>query len=565
MKRYLRYIIPAALVVILGVAVALFLILPGGENDTNPPDSTQTEQPSGTPEPVKHKLHDYFVMENKVKSISFSAITQYEGEVVDKDLDNELLALMTEDLDTKNRVTKTVNVYDLVSGEVIFTDSVTYDLGSPNRVDLSVDIDYPILRVVETTRQEMGEPTMNISYYFAKKDSSVICSASEEDGYEKTQFGNGLCAIRMADKIYWIDRDMEILRSVSQIAANGYDVDSFQSEYEGYLYAWDGQKVQVFNRLGVCSGTYQIAHDGYLNAFVLNNGNVLIQEFKRVDAYESYDVMLDNARYVVKSYVMNFIDGAMTPVALNFIVEALDTAYAQKNDSQGLPFALVEGKQNQAIIYKFAGGTVSLYQEYVVLTNDLTIEYAVENTRLGVDFFSARVIQSDLYSAIVMEGGGVQEYLFDLNGNALTPITSGGFQVSKSYIATDAGVYNHKMEKVLDLTTGVFAADEWDLDVMSDRVYLSRHNYETHADETYVLTPAAAEPVLLCDGVDKEIYEIGGGYYVLYDEETKEYRFCNLAGEVKLVVWDYYDLDETDNGMLVETFFEGRPVLYVVR
>lgn len=571
MKRYLRYIIPAALLIILGVAVTLFLILPGdGGGDTNPSDSEAPEQPSGTEETVRHKLHDYFVLENEAEGVSFSSVTQYEGTLEEIDTDNNLIALLTEDLDTKNQVTKTVNVYDLLSGEVILTDSVTYGLGSVESKELSVMIDYPIIRVKKTSHHEDADSTVEISYYFAKKDSSVICSTTVDDEYDpyedRTDFRNGLSAISMAGKVYWIDRDMEILRNADLIAANGYDVEYFNEEYEGYLYAFGYNKIQVFNRLGICSGEYQIAHDGYLTAFVLNNGNVLIQEFESVEAHENYDVMLYATRYVVKSYVMSFMDGTMTPVDLGFVVEELESAYGQEYGTDWLPFNLAEGKENQAIIYRFANGSLSLYQEYVVLTNDLTVEYTVQNTLLGVDFRYVSVIDSNLYNASVQEGGGWQEYLFDLDGNIVSPLTSGYYYtVSDSYIATETGIYNHKMEKILDLVAGEFGGCKWVLDEFSDRVYLWKHNHVTHADETYVLTADATEPVLLCDGVDTAVESVENGYYVLYDHETGELRYCNVAGEVKLVIWGYDTEYNMEEGMLVKTTFEGRSVFFFVR
>ncbi|MBR2354021.1 MAG: hypothetical protein IKA76_05930, partial [Clostridia bacterium] len=136
MKRKLRYIIPAAIILILGVAVILFFVLSNGkdkgkEEDQNPTDSTVTEQPSVSDETVDHEFHEYFVMENEGQNLSFSSVSQYEGveaSVIDKDEVHYLLALMTRDLDLYNQVIDTVDVYDLISGEVILSKSVTYDL-----------------------------------------------------------------------------------------------------------------------------------------------------------------------------------------------------------------------------------------------------------------------------------------------------------------------------------------------------------------------------------------------------------------------------------------------------
>ncbi|MBR2354538.1 MAG: hypothetical protein IKA76_08570, partial [Clostridia bacterium] len=501
-----------------------------------------------------------------------------------------LLALMTRDLDLYNQVIDTVDVYDLISGEVILSKSVTYDLDADYWIELDVEIDYPILKVSTVTHSVNNpSPSKEVSYYFAKKGSEMICS-SVDDTYRRTDYGNGLSAIRMDGDIYWINRDMEIIQTVDKIVASEYDVQLrdpegkkvFRSEFQGYLYAWNRHIVQVFNDLGICSGEYRIAHEGELSAFVLDNGNVLIQDFEKVGDDRACNVILDNVRYVLKSYIMNLVDGSLTPVELNFIVDTLETSYVQRNHEDQdrlpddvtrapiatnggtLPFALASGRKNQAIIYRFADGNVSLYQEYVVLDNQLRVEYTVKNSRIGVDFKSAKVVRGDLYSATVTEGGGVQDYLFDLDGNVLTPITP-KLWVSESYIITDFAIYTHKMEKVLDLKNGAYAGCYVGVDPVNDRIYLEKHNFTTDGDETYVYTKGATEPVLLCAGVDVTWDKAGNGFYVLKEEESLQYRFCNPAGEIKLIVWNHYTATPFANGLLVETTFEGRAQIFVIR
>ncbi len=567
MKRYLKYIILAATVVLIAAAVVLFVIFSKRDGDEAPLESEETEDPSEVIEDEDPYFDDFFVLEKEVKNLSFSNISQYEGQIEAVDADHHLLAIKTRELDTLNCVIDTVRVYDTMTGDVILTEDVSYPLGAEEWTELSVKIDYPVLKVILDEKQGTRVVETSVSYYLAKKDGELLATSSEEND-QRSDFGNGLSAFRVGDRVVWIDRDLEIVRSVSEIAANGYDTNVFQSEYHGYLYTWDFETVQIFNRLGLCSGEYSIDHDGYLRAHVLNNGNLLIQDFEMVSASDAYDVMLGGIRYRVKSLIMNLVDGTTAEVKLGFLVERLETAYSQRHGTtrSALPFALAKGRENQAIIYRFAGGTVSLYQEYVVLNNALQVEYTVENQTLGLDFATASVIGPELYSASVSEGGGQQTYLFDLKGNVVSPV-SGGIYVTDSYIVTVSGIYSHKMERLFDLRTGSFGGSLMGVDVANDRIYLSKHNFLTHGDEVFVYTSKTPQPTLLSDGIQTTVKRAGNGYYVLKDETTEQYRFYNLEGEVKLVLpdWDPAKITTLEEGLLVQTEFEGRSVIYVIR
>ena len=565
MKRYLKYIIPAAVAVLIVAAAVLFVIF-SGKDDAKEPEETEPVTSPDVPAEETSPFYDYFLMEKGVKSLSFDNVSQYEGEIVDMDLTVGLLAVKSRDLDNFNQVVDKISVYDLKSGEVIFSDSVTYALDAKKWTELSLQLDYPVIKSVKRNLEDTTVTDVKVAYYLAKKGGEKI-TETDRESHQRTDFGNGLSAFRLGERVVWIDRDLSIIRSVNDIAANGYDVNVFNSEYQGYLYAWNSESVQIFNRLGLCSGSYTIAHDGYIRAHVLNNGSLLIQDFEKVSASDTYDVILDNVRYRVKSLLMNLVDGSTRQVELDFIVDTLETAYAQKHGTARsvLPFRLASGKDNQALIYRYANGSLSLYQEYVVLDDGLQVEYTVENRTLGLDFETAQVVGRGLYRASVSEGGGSRSYLFDLDGNVISPMSDSTL-LSDSFIVSASGIYNHKMEKLLDLQKGEQGVSLLGVDTANDRVYLFKHNQQTHGDEVYVFTAEKQSLTLLSDGVDVEIVRAGNGYYVLKDTATEQYRFCDLTGEVRLVLgeWDPLRIYTMDEGLLIESDFEGRCVTFVV-
>ncbi len=536
-------------------------------------DSGETEDPSAEEVPEtgdpSRDMFRYFVLENRTDSIDFSKVTQYEGEVVAVDEKNHLMAIRTRDLDMTNTVTDRISVYGILTGELIREETVTNPLGAERPTELSVELDYPILRVIRRTEGEDGVFTYEVSHYFAKKGSELIHTAQRyvpAEQMPKTVYGNGLVSYNMGDTVIWIDRNMEILRTADAVADAGYEVNEFRSEYQGYLYAWDARTLQIFNRLGICSGTYTIAHEGELNVHVLDNGNVLIQDLEKVDAHTSADLILENTRYRLTSLIMNYLDGTTREVKLDFLVDTLETAYSERYGDTGgkmLPFRLAEGYDNQAILYRFANGRVSVYQEYAVLGNDLQVLYTVENRTEGVLLKEARPVNGETYLAPVAEGGFFHLYLFDAEGRAITPV--GAAEITNRYLVTEWGIYDHRMELIYDLSEGSFAGSLFGTDTANDRIYLKKYNFYTGAEETYVFNGETEEPVLLCDGAGTDLSLVGEGYYVLHDRATDQYLFCHKDGEVKLIVHGSYEFLRAEDALLIGTEFEGTDMVFVIR
>lgn len=561
------------LVLILSLTVFLFAC---GE-DAEQPDDTGSDTVADTTadsagqeeeqEQVKHEIHDYFVLEYDPDGYDLSKVAQYEGEVVDYDDEHHLLALKTQDLDTKNQVIDTIAVYDLTTGEKIHEQSVANLLygKKEDRIELELEISYPVIQVIKESQSEDGDDIFDVTYYFAKKDGAVIRS-TDKTSFDRWDYGNGLVAFDMGDDIVWVDRNMSEVRSIKSIAANGYDIDSFESEYQGYLYNLEYNRVQVFNRLGVCSGQYLVNEDSALNSFVLDNGNVLIQEVKMVDAGEPFDLLSGGMYLQYNSYVMNYLDGKMTPIDLEFVVQSLETAYSlrySESDYSYLPFELASGHDNQAIITRYANGMVSHYQEYVVLTNDLEIEYTVKNTTEGLNWDGACALSSEIYWAEVAESGYFQGYLFDLDGNAISPISTDDMYVTEEYIVSPNAVYDHKMNLLYDLSDGKF--DDVEVDEESGNVYLWKHNFETGGDEAYLLDVAAKTTKMIADGIEKSLTSVSNGFYVMHDLDNDRFTFYNTEDEILLVVYHDYDTMSFEDMYIVEAEFEGDPVTYVIQ
>ncbi len=547
-------------------------------DDTSEPTKETTAAEStpiiAEPEKVEHEIRDYFVIDNGIDKISFANISKLDGKIVEVDEENNLISVEIKDLDNHNNVIQTIKVYDITTGECIRSDSVTYPLYATGKdvIDFKVEIDYPIIRVSKTSYSEDGDdlkPQYEVNYYFAKKDGENVHSTKKTD-YSKTYFSNGLVAFEMGEKVFWINRNMEVVRTVNAIAANGYYIDRFDAEYQDYLYAWNEEEIQVFNKAGFCSAKYNIGHDGFIKVHVLNDGNVLIQDFETVDAYTACDFVWSfNSKSPAKrinmtSYVMSCTDGTLKEVELDFIVEDLETAYEGRLGNNSFPFALAGNGQNQAYIYRIANGKISLWQEYVSLGNDLEIKYSVKNSKIGAAFNTAEVINSNFYRMNVSEGGITQSYIFDLDGNVITA-SAEYTEITNTYIFSGAAIYDHKMNLIYDIYENGFISSSDLVDTSTNTIYMVKHNFNTGADEVYVFDHVTKSPKLLI-GNAQDVMDLGEGYYVTYDTENNEASVIATASKnVILKALQINDIRQCADAVIVETVFEGNTLVYIIK
>lgn len=567
------------------LSLALLLVACGNkaepEDPVEPTDSVESSDQDGEKQQeVKHEMHDYFDFGEENAKV-FTKVTQLKGEIVSRDDKNNLIALKTQDLNVKNEVIDTVVVYNYVTDEEIAKYEVSNLLKADKediKAELDVMIDYPIIQVTKTSYSEDSlEEVYDISYYFAKKDGELIRQTNKPN-YEKYEFENGLVAIDMGDEMVWIDRNMEIVRTAASVAANGYNIDIYNAEYQGYLYTWTEESLQIFNLDGLCSGEYKIEHQGLLNVHVLDNGKVLIQDIEMVDAYTECDFKISNMPCVMTSYVMNYVDGTMEEVALDYIVDDLGTRYGERyGNGNDFPFALAAGRENQAMIYRIANGAVATDPEYVVLSNDLKIEYTVKNTTEGRDYYSATLLNDKLYAMNVYAGGTYQGYIFDLDGNAIAPVSreswddmSGEWtiteRVTDQYIVTDNAIYDYNMNVVFDNSDGTFSDVEVDENL--DRIYFQKHNFKTGAEEIYLFDEATKTPVLWNDGLEEVFAGAYYGGYMTIDLEEGIKNFYNAQDQLLLKTHFNIipqNLNDAEDAMVVAAEFNGDAIVFIIK
>lgn len=570
-----------SLCLLLTLILCLSVIFISCDKNTDPEETSETSSVSESsetqatveaetePPVVEHEMHDYLSYVDEDAPV-YTTAEQLEGEYVDYDDDHNLAVMKEEDVDVYNNLVVKYKVYDLVSGDVIFEkehSSPYYNNQIPEygtQTTMSVDILYPVIRVTITNTAQYSDgtkTTYDISYYAAKKDGELIHQTTDNSLQVKIDMGDNLYALTLGDEVFWLDKNINVIRTAEKIVTNDdYDFQGFNAEYQGYLYSWSPDRLQIFNRAGLCTIDYTVDDDSSIEAFLLNDGNVLLQKFTVTDIYSSYDFIFRGYRFDLTTYIVNSVTGEMNEIELDFFVMDLKSAYSEEAFVTGRVFTLTPGRDNKAIIFRIANGSIAKDPTYAVLDNGMNIEYTLKNDTPVISYdIDLPAATHNLYVATVMSGGVECYQVFDLDGNYVCSYNSAE-AITDKFVVTEDKIYDHKMNVVYDLNANNYSL----VSVAEDNIFLKKTNFATGAVEVYIFNGKDSIE-LLADGINTKF--VGGEScgYVLQNADTGVY---SIYANNKTELWSGISVPTVticDDVVLVKAGFNGKTLAYVIK
>jgi hypothetical protein len=319
----------------------------------------------------------------------------------------------------------------------------------------------------------------------------------------------------------------------------------------------------VFNHSGVVSAKYSVGQkDTYIKCFVLDDGNVLVQEFTDVGAYNSCDFALNGTRYTMKSMIVNAVTGTVTDIELDLVIGYLESEYEQECAWYTPALKLANGRDNLVVAYNVANGSVSAYASICVMDNTGKIVYTVKNDTFGVDFqHGIQYIGREMYIATMNTNGYSWDAIFDIDGNFISAYNSDVASITDKYIVSNTAIYAYDMGLVYD-----FAADGYSSAmVMGNQVYLVKTNYVSGNIEVYRYVGLGQAELFSAD-VESEFCYADNDFFILYNEDADVYTVYNAAGEELIVSHVYLEPQDAGNCItLIRTYFEGERIVYVLK
>lgn len=544
-------------------------------------------------EEESHELLNYFVVEAEEHN-KYTDVLKLQGELISVDEENDLVATLVTEVTPLNEVKQTIKVINLLTGDVLMeyecqkysAHVVKEDYYTIYEYD--VIFDYPAFIIEKDQISKSGsESELKHSYSYEcylptwenkGEDASEVkwSLKSTKSTYNNARVVNlddvqlvnnkvrGLYAYAVDGTTYYYDSDLKVLRTEKTVVANAR-VSEIDAEFGGYFYEISDDElmessVSVYDKDGFLTAHYATDYtiETQMVAFVLNNGNVLIQ----VMSYEEGDenskaIYYAGLKVSLNSYIMDYKTGALEEIELDYYVRDLESAHDA--GLEDFPLELAEGKENQAFVYMIEeDGSIDMAKaEYVVLDNEGKIEYTVKNDTPNSMIDEMFVLMADRYVIPAIVGNAWNYNVYDLEGNFIATWYSDAYyyyhdfydyEIVKDHIVTDYAIYDKNMKKVYSFSENGIVKSE-DTEVCADNLFIKASSIVADTDCIYKF--------------DFEKYELvqvrNGNGLLYYDFECLEV-LDSPYGEYSLyAVWDemtgvctIYNVD----GTVISTFYE---------
>lgn len=505
---------------------------------------------------------------------SFKVPTEYEGKIIAVNEDYNLVAFETWSLGTNgysSRVVKVIDVSD--ENRVVLTKSWTKSPNSTNS-DVEIDLDsYPVIKLSEEYQNgtQNGIPVYKIRYDYylihEDKEASSLSSSSDGDVLKVEEISN-IWLVEDEDTVYWVNKNLEIMREIPSVIADTYyrmDYMSpdryfqFESEYCDYLYTWEfdaeklSQIIVVYDPNGIACAKYSPSYRGFApSVYVLNNGNVLIQEQQIADDGEPFEYVYPNG---LESYNMNLVTkimdyktGAVTEVEFNYIISDFESNYEASEASSSFPLTLSKKYANQAYITPIADGKIGNVTEYVVINDELQIQWTLNNKYLA-QTGAYRIVNpsKERYFAVVQIDGKTAACMFDWAGNIIFEAPANANGVTNDFYLTKSGIYTYDGKLVFDINNSDFCDAE--VHVIGNCIYFLKENdlKSERFEEVYKFNAKTKNPELIADGDETDFDPLTkDGAFIVVNDKKSTLTVYDSNGKIALVT-------RTDSNM-VDTY-----------
>ena len=552
----------AAIVAFL-VVLAVSLVILFACNTTEP---TPSEEPTVS---VGDVSSEFFTADPWYEKSLYTKEGAYEleGKLLDVYEKLSLATVLVTDIDNFNFDVDTVKMVDLVTGDTLLESYVRNERGvaALHRIDAEFCDECGIFAITVEHYDDPATPDVDESgtevYHYTSKARPELLGKTDSRGHACRDLGD-VYAIRVDKKISFFDEEMNLLSDMNGDFVDVDDIpylsaDSFMvSEKEGYFYFFNSDEALVFNLDGDCTAKYTDTQTTYgsMQCFVLNNGKLLIQRARQLEKFsDKCDIRNGSIFIDLETMIMDNVTGEITEVKCNFMVGGLSAAYEADPAKSGFPLLLKDGYQNQAYVYYFKDTVLSPEADYVVLDNELKVQYAFPRDGKDVNFSNFSVVDESRFVASVNLGGDSQYHLFDISGKFISVAPFDSVRVTDSFIVSTKVIYNHEMKEIYN-----FAKDRFVFKgVTGDVVYLERFNEATEKYEIYSFTKNSSAPELCANGIELVTYvEITNDYCAVIDEGGLKSLY-NLNGEIIAATDGDMKLIATENALVMCNTIDG--------
>lgn len=509
------------------------------------------KEPDAPDAPALPELSTYELLGGKfepAENYTSHTTTNVEGQYLSNDgvLIATTKAVVSDD---ENEITTTYRVYNLETGTVVYSVSITYSYytfeytSTYNEIDIDLDDNYFIV-YKSNDEAEVAE--------IYSTNGSLLLSTDEENAYvystdlefikeptfifddglykiEKTESGETATLVKDLEFASILSEDFDIV----SLPSGGYIVicyDYYSREPDDYVYilndAFDLVKsIKVYD-----TEFSQFDPDDIRNnLFILNNGNLVVQTVTELgdylaiaDAGIEYDCVSNGYCYNVDTFKINTTTGEKTAVETPYVFEYIASRHSIEayDDEESFPFEF----ENIAVAMK-------IENKQIVPVSDSSYAYTIIDNDLNVIGTYNTIPDGYKYGDIISDGkyilkAEISTELYNADGTLVKNI--GNARYNEKYIITSKAVYDHNLNLVYSLEDSELSTSY----VGSNYITFYEQDKETGNYLYYRLSGTSTEPQLfLTKDSNTQLYWEGDYYYtVVYTPEDGETdAFCTVS------------------------------------
>ncbi len=523
---------------------------------------------------------------------------EIEGEIIAVNEEYNLVAFETWSLATDGYTTRSIKVVDVSDNNRVISQRSWNKSPEGSGNDVTLDLSsYPVIKFSErySSGTSNGEPvyTTRYDYYLIHKDrEATFLSSSSKGDVLKVKSVSNVWLVQDENTLFWVNKNLVVMREIAaDVADTYYRVGSFvnpeqyfqfEAEYCDYLYTWEfdaanlSQVVLVYDPNGIACAKYSPSYRGLAPAvYVMNNGNVLIQEQQIVEDGEEYDYVFPNGfdTYNMKlvTKIMDYKTGEITEVDFDYIISGFESNYSATEFTSNFPFKLADGYANQAYLVPFADGVIGRATKYVVLNDALEIQWSLNNKYLeetgSSGYYYIQTISDEVYSALAVIDGESVGCLFDWEGNLIFKAPANIKSATNDFYVTKSGIYNYEGELLFDIENSEFS-DAY-VEVFGNCAYFVKADYlkPEKPDAVYKFNAETNELDLIADGDETEFEPMTkDGAFVVINNKKSTLTIYDRNGDVALITRVDTNLVETyncDDAFIIEVEVGGEHKAYI--
>ncbi len=390
-------------------------------------------------ENVEPKFENFFEI-LEAESVELGTASRVEGEIIDQDKYNELFVLKKTDIDTKNNVTETFEVYSLQSGKIVLTVNNTYYNGDYATFDWDNflikgynheiidgghviinggDVKYPssvvdvelyngfMIVVKEAKLTEIEEDVrldnpdgclyeIEFKYSYYDIFGTLITESNNKLDIEVSQHvGSDVFTVKLGATVAYFDMETyKLIKTGDRYSQHATEVYQYETDKYGYYIYSTGTiaglgeiyYLDVVDKTdGKLDRYYADTAYEYPQMYVLHNGDILFQYINEVKEGDPYDFAeLDSMSgefgyYQLAHVLLSVDDGVKTAVDLPYYFNTIIPGedYAEMMMLEYDNIGVTENARNVAYAEKIVDKKLE-DSTLLILDNDMKVLYELE-------------------------------------------------------------------------------------------------------------------------------------------------------------------------------------------